>query len=247
MKKPNGYVIFDGYSSYNGEPIIVIIGGFEDESKNTKTGAMLQTYILHKDVNPVEGLKNGADEAICGDCKHRPLLARQTGEAVCYVNVGYGVQSTYKAYKRGNYPKVEVKDIAHLIKGRKVRFGTYGDPCVVPVDIFTELKMHSSGHTGYTHRWRDEGFDYKAWAPLVMASVDNLEEQKLARDMGMRYFRVSIGMDELLDREVRCPASAEMGHKTTCMNCVLCSGTSIKAKDIVIADHGPGWKSRTKV
>lgn len=246
MAKTNGYTLWEGASLYDGSPIAVILTGIESKSTNTKTGAMLQTYILRRDVSPTEALKSGADASICGDCRHRPILAAQSGEARCYVNVGQGALSVWKAYKKGAYPKATPELLAHLIAGRKVRFGTYGDPCVAPVGIFQALANIADGHTGYTHRWRDLTFDLKAWSPLVMASVDDLWEQQTAKALGMRYFRVSIGLDDLLDREVRCPASAEMGKRTTCVSCTLCSGTSIRAKSVVIADHGLGWKSRAK-
>jgi hypothetical protein len=79
-----------------------------------------------------------------------------------------------------------------------------------------------------------------------MASVDNHMEVLVAKDMGMRYFRVQIGYNAPLQGEVNCPASKEAGQKTTCNSCRLCAGTSIKAKNIVIADHGLGHKSRAE-
>lgn len=247
MTKANGYVIFEGASSYDGQPIAVIVTGIKSKSSNSKTGDMVQTYILRSDIDPVAALKIGADQSICGDCIHRPILSKQTGEASCYVNVGQGPLAVWKAYKKGNYPKADASFVAELIKGKKVRFGSYGDPCVAPVELFQQLASAASGHTGYTHRWRDTSFDLQSWSPLVMASVDNIWEQQTARALGMRYFRVSIGIDELQDREVRCPASAEMGKRTTCVSCTLCSGTSIKAKSVVIADHGRGWQGRKKL
>jgi hypothetical protein len=245
-QKPNGYVLWQGVSSFDGSPIAVIATGLESKSTNAKTGAMVQTYILRTDVNPVEAVKTGQDVSICGDCRHRPTLAAQSGEARCYVNVGQGALAVYKAFKQGKYPAASVSDIAPLLKGRKVRFGTYGDPAVAPVQVFADLAKVADGHTGYTHRWRDQSFDVAAWSPLVMASVDDLWEQQTAKALGLRYFRVTIGVTELLDREVRCPASAEMGKRTTCVSCTLCSGTTTKAKSVVIADHGLGWKSRAK-
>ena len=246
VPKINGYILYEGASLIDGHPIVVIISGMKDASTNKKTGAMLQTYILRQDVRPSDALKTGQDESICGDCRHRPILARKSGEATCYVNVGKGVNSTWGAYTRGRYPHAKISEIAHLIVGRKVRFGTYGDPAAAPVQIFQTLAALASGHTGYTHRWRDLNFDLQAWKPLVMASVDDIWEQQTAKALGMRYFRVTIGLGDLLDREVRCPASAEMGMKTTCVKCTLCSGTTSGGKSVVIVDHGLGWKSRAK-
>ena len=41
-----------------------------------------------------------------------------------------------------------------------------------------------------------------------------------------------------MSNEIICPASEEAGRKATCQDCKLCSGNTIKAKDIVINVHG---------
>lgn len=238
-------VIWEGASSYNGEKIAVIMTGLDGDSNNAKTGGMVHTYILLQDRHPVEAIRDGSDVAICGDCKHRPLLAKKTGEAPCYVRVGMAVSSVWKAYKKGLYERISLDKAAELVKGKNIRFGTYGDPCVAPIEVFQALADSCKGRTGYTHRWMDQSFDMR-WKDLVMASVDNYMEMLVAKDMGMRYFRVDIGVNKPLQGEVRCPASKEAGQKTTCNSCRLCSGTSINAKSIVIADHGLGHKSRAE-
>jgi hypothetical protein len=238
-------VIWEGTSSYNGEKIAVIMTGLESGSTNTKTGAMVQTYIILQDVHPLEAVKDGQDVAICGDCKHRPSLAKETDEARCYVEVGKGASQVWKAYKRDRYERISLDEAKELVRGKNVRFGTYGDPCVAPIEVFKALAETCKGRTGYTHRWMDKGFNPE-WKTLVMASVDNVFEKLVADDMGMRYFRVEIGTQTPLQGEVRCPASKEAGFKTTCTNCRLCSGNAVKAKSIVISDHGLGHQSRAK-
>jgi hypothetical protein len=96
---------------------------------------------------------------------------------------------------------------------------------------------------GYTHQWQAVGFDVSAWAPLVMASADTAAEAAQARTIGMRYFRVSIGVDRQ-PLKVTCPASAEAGRKAQCSDCLLCGGTSKQARSIVIADHASGHEKR---
>jgi hypothetical protein len=56
---------------------------------------------------------------------------------------------------------------------------------------------------------------------------------------GWRYFRVSAKGDAAkLEREVSCPASKEMGAKTTCSACRACGGLMARAKaSIVIQAH----------
>ena len=76
-----------------------------------------------------------------------------------------------------------------------------------------------------------------------MASADTPEQRITAKSLGLRTFRVA--QDNVLQAgEIKCPASAEAGRKTTCSDCKLCGGTSVKAKDIVIQDHAVGHAKR---
>lgn len=130
-----------------------------------------------------------------------------------------------------------------LLQGRKLRLGTYGDPAAAPVELWALLVSLSAGHVGYTHQWQAHGFNAAAWSPLVMASADTAAEAAQASAMGMRYFRVSIGVDRQ-PLEVTCPASVEGGRKAQCSDCMLCAGTSKHARSIVIADHAAGHEKR---
>lgn len=227
----------------DGAPIVVIINKIDTASKNDKTGAIVQTFIIRSDIAPMAALQTGADVAICGDCEHRPILARKTGAAPCYVQVGKSVQSVYHAYKRGRYTKADPATIARALAGKIVRLGTYGDPFAAPVRMWAQITRYAAGRRGYTHQWDRADFDVHAWAPLVMASADNIDQAAKANLLGMRVFRVSVGVD-VQPGEAMCPASREAGQRATCAKCTLCSGTSIAARDIVIADHAAGHARR---
>jgi hypothetical protein len=242
-KKALGYIVYEGPSLLDGSPIVVIINKIKAASKNAKTGALVQSFIIRSDVNPVEALKTGADAAICGHCIHRPSLAAYTGAPPCYVNVGRSVASVYKAYKRGSYTKASPAEVALYLTGLKLRIGTYGDGAAAPIDIWQQLTQFTAGHVGYSHQWLNPAFDHAQWSKLVMASADTIDEAAQANLYGMRVFRVSVGVDKQ-QGEVSCPASAESGKKTTCDNCMLCAGTTKAAKDIVIADHALGHQKR---
>lgn len=235
-----GKIIYEGASLIDGKPIVCIAVGLDGKSTNSKTGGMVQTYILLKDQDPVSVVKSGLDESICGDCKHRPSLASKNGEARCYVNVGQGALAVYKSYKKGNYSRDWSEDD---FIGKSVRLGTYGDPAAVPYDVLSRVVLKSKKHTGYTHQWMSPTFD-RRWFNLCMASVDNAIEKFAAKMMGARTFEVTTGVRKTIKSEVTCPASSEGGRKTTCERCLLCGGNSVNAKDVVIADHGLGWKSR---
>jgi len=244
MKTPNSIVVYDGPSVIDGKPIVVVLTGLAESSENSKTGNLVQSFVIRSDVEPHAALKTGDDASVCGMCPHRPILAKTTGDAPCYVRVGESVLSVYRAYKRGSYPRAQtIAQVAQLLQGRKLRLGTYGDPAAAPVELWQLLTSLSSGHVGYTHQWQAHGFDAAAWAPLVMASADNKDEAQQATAMGMRYFRVSIGVDRK-PLEVSCPASAEGGRKAQCSDCMLCAGTSKHARSIVIADHAAGHEKR---
>lgn len=237
-----GFVAYAGPSLLDGAPIVVIVNKL-DGSDNAKTGAIVQSFILRSDIAPMEALKTGGDASICGDCPHRPLLARDSGQAPCYVNVGRSVRAVYDAYKRGRYTRADAATIARALQGKIVRLGTYGDPAAAPVTMWTQITRYAASWRGYTHQWQRQDFDVSAWAPLAMASADSIDEAALANSLGMRVFRVSIGLDKR-ENETSCPASREMGKRATCAKCRLCAGTSIQARDIVIADHAAGHKRR---
>jgi hypothetical protein len=245
MTKFLGFIAYEGPSEIDGSPIVVIVNKIYDDSKNDKTGAIVQTFIIRSDISPIEALNTGADESICGNCAHRPYLIKtgESDEPPCYVNVGRSVLAVFNAYKRGRYTKADSATIAKALAGKIVRIGTYGDPFAAPVRMWSEITRYADGRRGYTHQWNRPDFDVAAWAPLVMASADSIDQAAKANLLGMRVFRVSVGVD-VQAGEAMCPASAEAGKRSTCAKCTLCSGTSINARDIVIADHASGHARR---
>jgi hypothetical protein len=243
MAKILGYIAYEGPSEIDGAPIVVIINKIDAKSKNDKTGALVQSFIIRSDISPVDALKTGDDVSICGTCAHRPITAKDTGEPPCYVNVGRSVLAVYNAYKRGRYVKADAETIALALAGKSLRIGTYGDPFAAPVLMWQKVSRYVIARAGYSHQWQNPGFDHSAWNSLVMASVDSIDQAALANLYGMRTFRVSIGIDKQQGETV-CPASAEGGRKATCADCMLCGGTTKKAKDVVIADHAIGHDRR---
>ena len=108
MSKPKSSIIYRGPSEIDGSPIVAIA---IVKSSNTKTGNMVQTYILcDNGLDPMLNNKLGHDFSICGNCQFR-------GEAVtidapgkhakgrkCYVKLFQGVLNTWKHLQKGGYP-----------------------------------------------------------------------------------------------------------------------------------------------
>jgi hypothetical protein len=234
-KTPNGAVLYRGPSAIDGAPIVVIATGFANSTDNTKTGDMIQTWVMRSDVAPQIAVKDGRDSSVCGDCNLRPSKTRAKGRKPCYVRVWQAPRSVYGAFTRGRYPDVTPTQARKLCAGRKLRLGSYGNPSAAPFDTWQEIATDTTGRTGYIHNWRTA--DSK-WSALVMASVESYDEAIEARKLGYRLFRVNQGAEPKLPGEVSCPASKESGHKTTCSACVACGGHSSKARaDIVINAH----------
>lgn len=224
-------ILYDGPSRIDGQPIVAIATGYDRPSKNTKTGSMMQVWILHRDSSPVSAVMTGADKAICGNCRHRGTLGNRT----CYVNVGKAPNNVWKKYQQGGY--AHATNLIQFGTGRLIRLGAYGDPAAVPTDVWKRLTLGARGWTGYTHLWKLR----PSLKSLLMASVDTEQEHLLAKSMGWRTFRVKpTTKPETVMGEIVCPASEEMGHRATCASCLLCNGARVGdvRKDISILAHG---------
>lgn len=221
-------ILYEGPSILNGEPIVAIATGLVSPSTNRKTGPMIQTWILAQDEAPHEAVKSGKDEAVCGDCPARGKW--------CYVTTFHGPRSIWETWKRGGYPPLDVG----AFTGKPVRFGAYGDPAAVPFDVWDEIGFQASMTTGYTHAWKYCNPLHKHYC---MASCDTEDEAIYARSMGWRTFRVTESLDDLMTKEVICPASEEAGKKLQCIQCGACDGVSGNRKSqIVILAHGAKTK-----
>lgn len=230
MPRMIGSVLYDGPSELDGGRIIVVLTGFQRVS-NPKTGKMLQTWIMSGNVDPREAKRTGADETVCGDCPHR-----QNQGGSCYVIIERAPLKVWRAWKRDRYENWTSRFPDNALQGRRVRFGSYGDPAAVPYKVWRRvLAQKLAGWTGYTHQWKRQ--DALVLRKFLMASVDSEAEMQEAQSAGWRTFRVRDSW-EATSNEVGCPASAEMGKRTDCNTCQLCKGQNLDAKSISILAHG---------
>lgn len=227
-----GHILYRGPSQLTGEPIALVALA---SSLNEKTGDVVQTYILlDTDERPTHALRSGHDDAICGDCKHRPVHAGS-----CYVVVRQGATKVWQQLRGGWYPDARpyLNELGYVVGGRIVRMGTYGDPAAVPIEVWRTVLSQAKGWIGYTHQWHME-----VAQPLrmyCMASVDTATEKAAANARGWRTFRVRLDTDSLLEREAICPASDEGGHKLQCTGCGVCDGAlSGRRGNVAIIVHG---------
>ena len=228
----SGFIFYRGPSPIDGSPIVAIA---TLKSVNSKTGDMVQTWILREDISPLDAIATGEDRSICGNCAHR---GRKGKKRTCYVQADKAPSSVWNAFHRGQYIDLsnDPETIAYLINDRIVRMGAYGDPAMVPVAKWRMLLAGSAGRTGYTHAWR------RMWAqslrPYVMASVDSVAEQDIARAMGWRTFRVRTETEPLQSNEFACPASPEGGERMQCIDCQACDGGRAGKASAAIIVHG---------
>ena len=166
-----GVVLYDGPSKIDGAPIIAIACRIADASNNSKTGAMVQTFIMCRDIAPNKALKTGDDASVCGDCPLRPI---NKGATRCYVIVHQAPLAVWNAYHRGRYavPGIDFDAalLPDLFEGLAFRIGSYGDPAAIPSRVWKTATRRVKNRTGYTHQWRKRiGVGLKS---LCMASAD---------------------------------------------------------------------------
>lgn len=233
---------------FENSKIVCILTGYGVATENSKTGHMLQTWILVKNKHPVEAIKDGSDAAICGNCPHRGkdgFIGRS-----CYVDVVTGGPSAvWRKYQAGGYDTITwIKKNGELIpdeegcaffeenvEGIPIRFGSYGDPAFVPLTVWLTLLEYASGNTGYTHQWRNPA--NQLYKQFLMASCDSESDLFEAQSMGWRTFRVRTKDAPILPVEIVCPASEEAGKRRTCSTCKACSGDG-SGKSVSIIAHG---------
>ena len=231
MRPFNSAVIHDGKSPYDSAEIMVLAVCIKESSTNIKTGWMIQIYILRKDVPPVEAVKLGLDESVCGNCS-----MRWNKGGGCYV-----IPFHYsRMWKKGlEAPRITPTELAKLADKHNtpIRQGAYGDPAMVPMDVWEELENAVSNKKGssYTHQWEWVSPEY---AKFSMASVENLKQKADAQALGYRTYRMVYDESEIVKDERLCLNSS---RGIQCRECGQCGGNRSKAshrqKNIAIVKH----------
>lgn len=233
-----GFVFFNGPSLII--PNVEIVGISTLFSENTKTGPMIQTWILAANLHPIEAVKSGLDRAICGDCKLRfPMKPTEPRfkESIrwrfrlCYVTVSRVGAAVFRAFRDGSYPDLSLDPdrIMKLSLGRVIRIGSYGEPTAIPIEAWNPILSSVLGYTGYTQRWLWK--ENQAWRPYLRASCHSDKQVEMANKMGWQTFRTLYPNQSPLDSEKLCPASKEAGKVMTCFQCMACGGSDGKSRE----------------
>jgi len=212
LGNPSGFVLYRGTVGQgpfaSGEPFVAVA---TLETDNRKTGDMVQIWFLLERINPVAAVAQRIDaRTICRGC---PFAAGQG----CYVNVGQAPLAVWNTFHRGAYPTLAPADFRHVFSGRKVRFGAYGNPTLLPLELVEAIARTSAGWTGYFHDWRENprAADY---GRFFMASTETRDSFRAAVAAGFRVFHVSPTQP---DGTVECLSDAA---GMTCEKCRLCDG-----------------------
>lgn len=175
------------------------------------------------------------DGPVCGDCP----FAVNNGAKVssCYTHKymqysGFLMSLRSIARKYKSFYDIPTLDdgmesvIVSMCLGRYVRFGSYGEPTLIPIQLMDRICGVADSWTGYTHQWaKNHGY-----ARYLMASTHGAVDTMIAESLGWRCFAST---HERMETMVHCPASKESGFSSNCSKCGMCSGTEGKGKKSV--------------
>ena len=228
LKMKDSIVIYKGISLLDNEtPIMVVMSGYNKDSKNEKTGPLVQLYILPIDILPKDAYTSGS-KSVCGDCKYNANNG-------CYVRWSH-LKGLWNS-ARSQSP-VSMRLSKELIKGLRVRVGAAGDPAAIPFAFWDTLLSSCENHTGYTHQWIKP--EYQNLSKLFVASTDSKDETRRANDKGWSTFEV-IDNEEPSASSILClatdPTKQKNGLPFNCASCMGCNGKG-KSKNWYVQLHG---------
>lgn len=214
-----------------------------DKIEANNKRAIVQTYtfsrkqfemIANQDERTMRSFFNAADTN-CLDCPFNTFGACYTHKFNQYVGFISMLKSIAKKYPTWDdllsYDTSFTLIASEMSKGTFVRFGTYGEPSLHPIEMIESMVQTADNWTGYTHQWKRSDVLGK----YFMASTHTLDESNIAKEQGYRSY---IATPTPIGEVINCPASKEAGYQSSCSKCGLCSGTEGKGtKSIYILNH----------
>jgi hypothetical protein len=223
--------------------VFVVSRNRTSNNKIIDKGFAVQTYTFSREQYELANSKSkfgmkdffSLDKSNCLDCK----FSLNSGEGGCYTHKYFQYSGFLRMLRSIDRSKLTPLDnskyveILDMSRDTYVRFGTYGEPSLLPEYMIYSMSKVSSAWTGYTHQWKKEWA--KGLGRYFMASTHNQEETDEAKKLDYRSFIATLSGEETA---VGCPASKEMGYVSNCAKCGLCSGTEGKgSKDVKILMH----------
>jgi hypothetical protein len=175
------------------------------------------------------------DKPVCGDCpfavnngaKLTACYTHKFGQYRGFLSSLRAIARSYKSFD--DIPELDETMESIIVgqsAGRYVRFGSYGEPTLIPIDLVKRICNVAKSWTGYTHQWMRK----PEYADYLMASTHGAADTLMAETSGWRCFAST---HEAMDTMTHCPASKESEFKSNCSRCGLCSGTKGKGKKSV--------------
>lgn len=222
-------------------------GNTTNEKIASKGERIVQTYHFSKEqfdlANSGEKITMAQffalDGSVCFDCPFSvsngaKLSACYTHKLMQYSGFLSSLRSVRMESTWDEIPELSadiVSEIVSACNGLYVRFGTYGEPSLIPLSLMASITLQAKNWTGYTHQWLRKP-EYSAF---LMASVHNSAQAEFAAKQGWRSF---VATKQGIQGLVNCPASEEAGFRSTCSKCGLCSGSEGKGnKSVWILEH----------
>lgn len=223
------------------------IDATSNEKIASKGEKIVQTYHFSKEqfdlANSGEKITMQAffalDGSVCFDCPFAvsngaKLSACYTHKMMQYSGFLSSLRSVRLSMTWDEIPELNsniIQQIVSACDGLYVRFGTYGEPSLIPLDLMASITLQAKNWTGYTHQWLRK----PEYSSFLMASVHNEAQAEFAKKQGWRSF---VATKQGIQGLVNCPASEEAGFKSTCSKCGLCSGAEGKGqKSVWILQH----------
>ena len=182
------------------------------------------------------------DSSNCMDC---PFSSNQSNKVgLCYthkvmqysgfISMLKSILKEFSTYKDiPNYSNEISIPILKFSTNKYIRFGTYGEPSLHPLQLVEKITMVAKNWTGYTHQY----FKKPLYNSFFMASTHSQMQANIAKHK-FNYRSFNAVQDNTSFNAIICPASKEGGFKSNCANCGLCSGNKGKGlKNIVILKH----------
>ena len=191
---------------FTDEKNIFVVSKNKTSNKKISDGKpLVQTYTFSKEQYHLATTSKGfgmkkffaLDESNCMDCK----FSGNQGEGGCYThkfNQYVGFLSMLRSIKIEQLTAITVSKVIAIIelcKDTYVRFGTYGEPSLLPLSMVKSMADVASNWTGYTHQ-HDKKFA-QGYKDFFMASTHTQEESTNRSSDGWRSF-IALSRSRLL-------------------------------------------------